>query len=144
VTAASADNLATPSQVIAFWQEAGPDKWFNKDEAFDADIRRHFLSSYEAAAAGRLAAWEATAEGALALTLLLDQFPRNMFRGSTRTYAADAVARAVADRSLSRGYDRQVPEALGHSSFCPSCTRKISPTRSGVSRSTVRPATSMA
>ena len=101
-----------PHDVVAFWQAAGPDKWFVKDAEFDAAIRERFLRSYEAAAAGELAAWEADAEGALALLILLDQFPRNMFRGSARVYAADPLARAVADRALARGFDRAVAPDL--------------------------------
>ena len=99
----------SPADVLAFWREAGPDKWFTKDPAFDAEIREKFLGTYEAAVAGGLSEWEATAEGALALVIVLDQFSRNMFRGDARTYAADPAARAVANRSLKRGYDQDVP-----------------------------------
>jgi uncharacterized protein (DUF924 family) len=97
--------------VLAFWREAGPDRWFAKDDAFDAEIRGKFLGLYEAAAAGQLDHWSATAEGALALVIVLDQFPRNMFRGSARTFAADARARAAANIALKRGYDQDLPEA---------------------------------
>jgi uncharacterized protein (DUF924 family) len=100
-----------PAEVLAFWRAAGPDKWFEKDAAFDAEIRSRFLATYEAAVAGRLAVWEATPEGALALLIVLDQFPRNMFRGDARTYAADALARAIADRAIAEGFDLRVPEA---------------------------------
>jgi uncharacterized protein (DUF924 family) len=99
----------SPADILAFWREAGPDKWFTKDDAFDAEIREKFLGTYEAAVAGRLSEWEATAEGALALVIVLDQFSRNMFRGDARTYAADPAARAAANRSLKRGYDQDVP-----------------------------------
>jgi len=99
----------TAADVVAFWREAGPERWFNKDAAFDAEIRRRFLATYEVAAAGQLTAWEATAEGALALLILLDQFPRNMFRGSARAFAADPLARAIAAGALIRGFDAQVP-----------------------------------
>ncbi len=68
-----------------------------------------FCALWQAAAAGELAAWEATPEGALALVLVLDQFPRNMFRGNGRTYETDALARAVADRAIARGFDQQMP-----------------------------------
>ena len=102
---------AKPVDVLAFWREAGPDKWFKKDDVFDAEIRQRFLATYEAAAAGRLFHWEDTPEGALALVIALDQFPRNMFRGSARTFAADALARAVADRAIARGSDRCFPIA---------------------------------
>ena len=103
--------IATPDDVLAFWREAGRDKWFTQDDAFDADIREKFLATYEAAAAGKLDAWEANAEGTLALLIVLDQFPRNMFRGTARCYAADSQARAVAHRALKRGCDQDVPEA---------------------------------
>jgi uncharacterized protein (DUF924 family) len=96
----------TPADIVAFWRQAGPGKWFRKDAAFDADIRARFLDTCEAAAAGRLSGWEATAQGALALVLVLDQFPRNMFRGSPRAFAADPLARQVADRALSHAFAR--------------------------------------
>jgi uncharacterized protein (DUF924 family) len=98
--------LSDPADVLAFWRAAGPDKWYEKDDAFDAAIRERFLATYAAAAAGRLAAWENTAEGALALVIVLDQFPRNMFRGDARSFAADPLARAVADRAIARGFDK--------------------------------------
>ena len=105
------NDIATPETVVAFWREAGPDKWFTRDDAFDADIREKFLPTYEAAVAGRLEDWERSAEGTLALLIVLDQFPRNMFRGQARCYAADGQARAVAHRALKRGCDQDVPEA---------------------------------
>ena len=100
--------IASPETVLTFWREAGPDRWFEKNTAFDDDVRRRFLATYEAAAMGKLGGWEDTAEGALALAIVLDQFPRNMFRGEVRTYAADALARAVAERAIARGFDQQV------------------------------------
>jgi uncharacterized protein (DUF924 family) len=104
----------TPADVLAFWAAAGPDNWFRKDAAFDAAIRARFLPAHDDAAAGRLSAWEATAEGALALVILLDQFPRNMFRDSARAFAIDTQARAVADRAIARGFDHDVtPELRG-------------------------------
>jgi len=83
--------------------------WFKGTAEFDASLRDAFLADYEAAAAGRLGSWEALSEGALALVLLLDQIPRNIFRGTPRAYATDAAARAAADRALERGFDRLVP-----------------------------------
>jgi uncharacterized protein (DUF924 family) len=102
------DALATAKDVVTFWREAGPDRWFNKDDAFDAEIRRRFLPTYEAAASGELRDWESSAEGALALLILLDQFPRNMFRGDKRAFATDALARAVTAGALIKGFDAQV------------------------------------
>jgi uncharacterized protein (DUF924 family) len=106
VTAATADD------VLAFWRAAGEKKWFAKNDAFDADIKSRFLDTYEAAAAGKLSDWEATPDGAIALTIVLDQFPRNMFRRDARAFAADPMARAIADRALGRGFDRQVADEL--------------------------------
>jgi len=104
-------SIATPDAVLAFWRAAGPDKWFDRNDAFDDEIRSRFLATYEAAAAGMLGEWEETPEGALALTIVLDQFPRNMFRGDANAYAADHVARGVADRAIARGFDQKFPAA---------------------------------
>jgi len=100
-------SVATPGAVLAFWRAAGPDKWFVKDAAFDAAIRGKFLATYEAAAAGTLA-WDDDPEGALALVIVLDQFPRNMFRASARAFAADPLARTITARAIARGFDQQV------------------------------------
>lgn len=97
---------AAIEDVLAFWRAAGPDKWFAKDEAFDAEIRSRFLTTHEAAAAGRLDDWEATADGAYALLILLDQFPRNLFRGSRQAFATDVIALGVAERAIAKGFDR--------------------------------------
>jgi len=102
----------TPGEVVSFWREAGPQRWFEKDASFDAEIRRRFLEAHEAAAAGKLVAWEADAQGALALTILLDQFPRNMFRGDARAFASDPLALAAAARAIMHGFDSQVPEEM--------------------------------
>jgi uncharacterized protein (DUF924 family) len=99
-----------PMDVLAFWRAAGADKWFKKDAAFDSEIAARFYAIWQAAAGGKLTSWEEMPESALALTIVLDQFPRNMFRGQARTYAFDALARAVADRALARGFDRQVAD----------------------------------
>jgi uncharacterized protein (DUF924 family) len=85
--------------------------WFKATEEFDAALRREFLADYEAGAAGALQSWETSAEGALALVLLLDQVPRNIFRGTPRAYVTDPAARAAADRALERGFDQRVPPA---------------------------------
>lgn len=112
-------DIAKPADIVAFWREAGRDKWFNKSDAFDAEIRQRFLATHEAAAAGRLVEWENTAEGALALMLLLDQFPRNLFRGDARTYAADPLAREIADRAIAKGFDKAVDPTLRNFFYLP-------------------------
>jgi uncharacterized protein (DUF924 family) len=101
------DTLANAKDIVSFWREAGAERWFKKDAAFDAEIKRRFLPTYEAAAAGKLRDWENNAEGALALLILLDQFPRNMFRGDKRTFATDPLARAVTAGALIKGFDAQ-------------------------------------
>ena len=100
-----------PDEVLAFSRAAGPDKWFKKDPAFDQEIASRFLAVWEAAAGGKLGAWEETPESALALVIVLDQIPRNMFRGQRRCYDCDPMARAVAQRSLARGFDRKIAHA---------------------------------
>jgi len=104
--------LPSAADVVAFWRDAGPKRWFEKDFAFDEEIRRRFYDLHEAAADGKLSAWERSAEGALALLLLLDQFPRNMFRNDARAFATDPMARAVAAGALVRGFDAKVAPEL--------------------------------
>src|SRR5262249_48518241 len=98
-----------PMDVLAFWRAAGSAKWFTKDTAFDAAIAARFAAVWRAGAAGQLAAWEDTPETALALVIVLDQFPGNMFRGEAQAFATDALARDVAERAVARGFDRAVP-----------------------------------
>lgn len=94
--------------VLAFWIAAGSDRWFEADEAFDATIRERFVATCVDAAAGRLSAWDNSPEGALALVIVLDQFPRNIFRHSPRCYASDRFALAVARRAIAKGFDQQI------------------------------------
>ncbi|MEH3086349.1 MAG: DUF924 family protein [Xylophilus ampelinus] len=112
MTPAAASDLPQPADVVGFWRDAGQKRWFAKDDAFDADFRRRFLAAHEAAAAGALGGWETTPDGALALLILLDQFPRNAFRGSARMFATDAQALAIAGRSVDAGFDAAAEPAL--------------------------------
>ena len=105
--------------LIDFWfgppgdpgREEHREIWFRATDEFDAALRREFLADYDAAAADALRSWEASPEGALALLLLLDQVPRNIFRGTPRAYATDGAACATADLALGRGFDQLVPPA---------------------------------
>ena len=105
--------------LIDFWfgppgdpaREQHREIWFRATEEFDATLHREFLADYEAVAAGGLRSWEASPEGALALVLLLDQVPRNIFRATPRAYVTDAAACAAADRALDREFDQLVPPA---------------------------------
>jgi uncharacterized protein (DUF924 family) len=95
----------TAQDVVAFWREAGPKRWFSKDADFDAQFKARFEAAHEAAANGALDAWAGDAQGALALLVLLDQFPRNVWRGSARMYATDDKALAVARAAVDAGLD---------------------------------------
>jgi uncharacterized protein (DUF924 family) len=102
----------TPAEVLAFWRAAGPDRWYTPDDAFDAELRHRYLDLWRKAAGGGLSSWEASDDGALALVIVLDQFPRNMFRGDALTYASDALAREVAHRAIDRGADSRIDPKL--------------------------------
>jgi uncharacterized protein (DUF924 family) len=95
-----------PVDILAFWSAAGPGAWFKKDAAFDQELRVRFEAAHHAAARGEFADWERDAEGALALILLLDQIPRNIYRGSAHAFATDPLAQAIADRAVNAGFDR--------------------------------------
>jgi uncharacterized protein (DUF924 family) len=102
----------TPAEILAFWREAGSARWYRKDAAFDDVIRGRFLRLWQNAAAGELSSWEKSDDGALALVVVLDQFPRNMFRDDIGAYSSDALARDVAGRALARGADERVDRTL--------------------------------
>ena len=117
----SGDAVLPPraQRLLEFWfglsddpdRETHRDIWFKSNPDHDATLRQLFLADYEQAACGALQAWEETSEGALALLLLLDQIPRNIFRGTPRAYATDAAARVAADRAMAKGFDQMVPPA---------------------------------
>lgn len=98
-------HLPSPADIVAFWRDAGAEMWFAKDSAFDTLIRRRFEATHHAAARGELNHWGETPEGALARLLLLDQFPRNMWRGSAHAFATDPLALAVARSAIAAGHD---------------------------------------
>jgi uncharacterized protein (DUF924 family) len=103
---------AIAEDVLGFWRSAGPKKWFGKSEAFDAAIRLKFEPVHHAAARGEHDGWAASPEGALALLILLDQFPRNLYRGSAHAYATDAKARTVARAAVEAGFHGKVEPQL--------------------------------
>jgi len=110
--ASAAEIPAEAAAIVAFWREAGPELWFAKDAAFDERFRERFLALYEQAARGRLDGWRETADGAMALVILLDQFPRNAFRGTSRIYATGERARHIADLAIAAGHDIAFEPAL--------------------------------
>ena len=116
----TAPGQATPAavvraeEVVAFWLQAGPKRWFRRDDAFDVEFRERFLALHFAAARRELDDW-ADAQGprpAIALVLLLDQFPRNAFRDTAHMFATDPLARRAAGRLIAAGHDRAVDAAL--------------------------------
>jgi uncharacterized protein (DUF924 family) len=108
----------TPAGILAFWREAGYDRWYGRDDAFDA-IRRRFVQTWQQATAGDLSSWEGSDEGALALVIMLDQFPRNMFRDNTMMYSSDALAREVAGHAVDRGVDARIEPSLRQFLYLP-------------------------
>ncbi|KQY92690.1 hypothetical protein ASD21_15060 [Caulobacter sp. Root1455] len=103
---------AKPQDVLGFWTAAGPDKWFAKSDAFDSAIRLKFEPVHLAAARGKYDAWAADPEGALALVILLDQFPRNLYRDSGHAFATDGKARSIAVAAVAAGHDKAVAPEL--------------------------------
>jgi uncharacterized protein (DUF924 family) len=130
---------ANPSDVVAFWSEAGPSRWFAKDEAFDRRFRDTFMDAHTAACRGELDQWQHTPGGALALVILLDQFPRNSFRGTPRMYASDMAALRLAEAAIAAGHDRHIDadlrlflylpfahsESLAHQERCVALCREL-------------------
>jgi len=114
VAAASGDrlDLVEADAVVAFWSEAGPTLWFAKNPGFDRRFRERFAPAYAAAKSGALQHWLQSASGALGLILLLDQYPRNSFRGTPSMYATDEAARRAANMAIAAGHDRAIEPAL--------------------------------
>ena len=99
-------SLADAAAVLAFWRDAGPARWFTKDADFDRDFRERFHGLHFAAARRQCDGWMANAESALALMLLLDQYPRNAFRGTAHMFATDSLARFYARDMINGGMDK--------------------------------------
>lgn len=110
----------TPESVINFWfKECTPRNWFTKDDAFDAKMRERFLDTHRAIVAGETAHWRETPEGRLAEILVLDQFSRNMFRGTPASFASDPLALKLAEEAIAVGADKQVPSKMRHFFYMP-------------------------
>ncbi|QFS82794.1 hypothetical protein FIU97_08275 [Roseivivax sp. THAF40] len=101
--------MTGPKEILAFWlDEVGPKGWYKQDDALDATIRERFLPVLEEAMEGRFALWLTYPSGVLAYIILLDQFPRNMFRGEARAFASDPVALAAAKQAVRREWDLRI------------------------------------
>lgn len=101
-----------PATVTTFWREAGYEKWFNGGDAFDVQCRDRFADMHHAAARRELEYWIDSAEGALALLILLDQIPRNIYRGSGHAFATDPLARHYAQQALDAGFDQRLEPTM--------------------------------
>lgn len=108
-----------PQDVVAFWLEAGPAQWFSKSASFDAAFRSRFEAAHMAAAARKLDAWLDVADGALALMVLLDQFPRNAYRDTAHMFATDPLALHFAERAIAAGHDLGVEKSLRQFFYLP-------------------------
>jgi uncharacterized protein (DUF924 family) len=104
-------SITTAAEVVAFWRDAGPSKWFTRDDLFDARCR-DLLGLHLAAASGLLDDWRSDPTGALALLILLDQVPRNAFRGNAHAYATDPLAKSIASHALESGLDLLTDEPI--------------------------------
>ncbi len=109
-----------PEDVLAFWfSDAAKKHWFEKSDAFDADCRSRFGAAVEAARAGALDDWGETSEGALALVILLDQVPRNIYRGTPASFASDEKALDVAKDAITEGFDTATPSDMRNFFYLP-------------------------
>jgi uncharacterized protein (DUF924 family) len=103
--------MITPEEVLGFWlDEIGPNGWYASSDALDQTIRDRFEAAWNGAMEGRHALWLTYPSGALAYIILLDQFPRNMFRNSGKAFASDKFARAAAKQSIGKGWDMKIDE----------------------------------
>ena len=101
----------TPEEILTFWfSETVKRLWFNSNPSFDRLLRVNYSEAYENAAAGHLRSWEQAPEGAVALAIVLDQFPLNMFRGEARSFATEEEARRVARSAVKAGFDREIED----------------------------------
>ncbi len=107
--------MVDPKDVTTFWiDEVGPEGWYRRDPDLDAKIRDRFMDIWQVAATADregkvLDRWFETPKAILALLIVLDQFPRNMFRGDSRAFSADGRARAVAKKAIEKGWDMRIP-----------------------------------
>lgn len=104
--------MKTAQDVLNFWRDAGPSKWWKKDDAFDASIRQKFEKTHQAASHGTLDSWIDRPEPALALIIVLDQFTRNLNRNSAAAFPNDAKCLALAKHAINMGHDKQAPQDL--------------------------------
>lgn len=111
--------LPNAAEVVAFWRASGPSRWYKASPIFDRLVKMRLGAAHEAAARGELADWAATPVGSLALLILLDQAPRNIFRGTPRAFATDAIALQLAESALQRKFDRSARHPMRQFFYLP-------------------------
>ncbi|RYH02992.1 DUF924 domain-containing protein [Salipiger sp. IMCC34102] len=101
--------MTTPQDVLDFWlEDCGPSDWYAQDDALDARIRDRFMARWEEADDGGLGLWLTVPSEALAYIILVDQFPRNMFRNDPRAFQSDPLARSAAKMAIDRDWDLRI------------------------------------
>ncbi|WP_455196917.1 DUF924 family protein [Kaarinaea lacus] len=101
----------TPADILDFWfSEKVKPLWFNSTPDFDAQLKERYADIYRAALNGQLSKWQQTADGCVALVVILDQFPLNMYRGLPESFAGEALARDITRKAVSKGFDKQIPD----------------------------------
>ncbi|MEW9918576.1 DUF924 family protein [Marimonas sp. MJW-29] len=103
--------MVGPQEILEFWlDEIGPKGWYEASDTLDATIRDTFLGTWEAASEGKFSLWLTYPSGALAYIILMDQFPRNMFRGEAKAFVSDRAALAAAKSAVERSWDLRIDE----------------------------------
>lgn len=103
--------MVTPEEILSYWlDEIGPSGWYNGTDELDAEIREKFLESWRGAMSGACGLWLTYPSGTLAYIILMDQFPRNMFRNDGRAFVSDRSARAAAKIAVTRNWDMKISE----------------------------------
>jgi uncharacterized protein (DUF924 family) len=106
-------SLASQGEILDFWfKETSPERWFAADAPFDAMVRARFEETWRAGAEGAFSSWADTMRGALAVIVLFDQFPRNMFRGSAAAFSTDELAQIAARKAIASGFDVEAPVSV--------------------------------
>ena len=112
--------MASPEDILSFWlDEVGPEGWYKQSEALDANIRARFEETYKGACEGRFSLWLTYPSGALAYIILMDQFSRNMYRGSGKAFASDKIALAAAKSAIDKKWDMRIDEPARHFFYMP-------------------------
>ena len=108
-----------PDEVMNFWAKAGSEKWWAKNDEFDAQIKQKFDTTHTYANTGRLDDWIETPDTTLAFVIVLDQFSRNMFRNDARAFAQDKQCVAIVRSAIANGFDRKLRSDIGMFIYLP-------------------------